>query len=241
MVLLGGALEAPAGRKLSSIEPLMQQEQDYLRMALARLLAVGPELVVVERSVARWVQEELLARGVTLVLNIKHDLMERLARCMGTRVVQSVEALTPAYIGTCKEFRVEGSAPVGPPLAATPTAPIPGFMSPGGPLAAAAAASVTGMNAPAGAAAAAGAASAPARSIMSFVCASPVGATILLRGASAEQLVRVKRVARFAVLAAYQGRLEACFLADQMAAAIAAAGDEREWPRLCVQGSSLLC
>lgn len=41
---------------------------------------------MVERSVARSAQEELLARGISLVQHTKPELLERLGRCMGVKV-----------------------------------------------------------------------------------------------------------------------------------------------------------
>lgn len=45
-----------------------------------------PDVLLVERSVARAAQEELLARGISLVHHTKPELLERLARCMGVKV-----------------------------------------------------------------------------------------------------------------------------------------------------------
>lgn len=43
-------------------------------------------MLLVERSVARAAQEELLNRGISLVHHTKPELLERLARCMGVKV-----------------------------------------------------------------------------------------------------------------------------------------------------------
>lgn len=43
-------------------------------------------MLLVERSVARAAQEELLNRGISLVHHAKPELLERLARCMGVKV-----------------------------------------------------------------------------------------------------------------------------------------------------------
>jgi hypothetical protein len=45
-----------------------------------------PDVLLVERSVARAAQEELLNRGISLVHHTKPELLERLARCMGVKV-----------------------------------------------------------------------------------------------------------------------------------------------------------
>lgn len=75
----------------------------------------------------------------------------------------------------------------------------------------------------AAAAVAGGGGSGGPRALMRFRgCPRPLGATILLRGSDAGELRRVKRVASFAIYAAYWGLLESALLADQLAAAAAA-------------------
>ena len=59
VALLGGALEysraaaGSAGSKLSSFEQLMEQEHEYLRSCVERLTSLRPDVLLVERSVAR--------------------------------------------------------------------------------------------------------------------------------------------------------------------------------------------
>jgi hypothetical protein len=62
------------------------QEREHLRVAVARLAAARPDVLLVERSVARAAQEELLARGVSLVQHVKPELLERVARATGAKV-----------------------------------------------------------------------------------------------------------------------------------------------------------
>lgn len=62
------------------------QEQAFLAAAVERIASFSPDVVVVERSVARYAQELLLDRGVALVLNVKRDLLERIARCTDAEV-----------------------------------------------------------------------------------------------------------------------------------------------------------
>lgn len=55
-----------------------------------------------------------------------------------------------------------------------------------------------------------------------------LGCTILLHGGSLQQLVRVKRVVKFAVLAAWHQRLETAYLADALAPAFFSGGLDGE-------------
>jgi 1-phosphatidylinositol-3-phosphate 5-kinase len=243
------------------------QEREHLRVAVARLASARPDLLLVERSVARAAQEELLARGISLVQHIKPELLERIARATGAKVrrlgggrrrpwgskrrarglpptaaaagpqlllrstaranflnrrhrtptphpqiVPSVEELDEGVTGACRQFRIE---PLAAPAPAAAAAPPP--------------ASSTAAR-PAPAAAAAG-------TLMVFDgCPRPLGCTVLLRGDSAAELTKVKRVAKLAVLAAYHSVLEGAFLAEELGLALAAlapaggcAGEGHAW------------
>jgi hypothetical protein len=57
-----------------------------LDAAMRSLFCCRPDVLLVERSVARAAQEELLNRGISLVHHTKPELLERLARCMGVKV-----------------------------------------------------------------------------------------------------------------------------------------------------------
>eukprot|EP00887_Chlorella_sp_A99_P005551 scaffold1.g5551.t1 len=266
VMVLGGSLEfsrsggagAPSASKLSSFDALMDQEAEYLRGCVERIAALHPDVLLVERSVARSAQELLLEKNISLVLGIKPELLQRIACCIQAEVAPSVDQLSTQCVGTCKEFEVESWHPmpttssmnllggVAAGAAAGSAAASPAGASHGGgatpitdasepgeaPLttagsfdllgpAAAPAALAAAPAALAGAAAARLAPAAPGpRPLMVFSgCPRPLGAAILLRGADAAQLAPLKRVAGFAAYAAYWGRLEAAFLADQLLAA----------------------
>ena len=53
---------------------------------MARAAAVRPDVLLVEQSVARAAQEELLARGISLVQHTKVELLDRISRCTGAKV-----------------------------------------------------------------------------------------------------------------------------------------------------------
>lgn len=92
--------------KLLSLEPVMLQENDYLGHTVARITALGPDIVLVHRSVSRLAQDRLRECGVTLVLNVKLSILERVARCTDANIVDTVDAhISARYrLGTCKKF-----------------------------------------------------------------------------------------------------------------------------------------
>ncbi|KAL5698578.1 1-phosphatidylinositol-3-phosphate 5-kinase [Ranunculus cassubicifolius] len=107
-LVLGGALEYQrVTNHLSSFDTLLQQEMDHLKMAVAKIDAHHPNVLLVEKSVSRFAQDYLLAKDISLVLNIKRPLLERIARCTGAQIVPSIDHLSSQKLGYCDIFHVE--------------------------------------------------------------------------------------------------------------------------------------
>ncbi|XVF86982.1 hypothetical protein PTKIN_Ptkin18bG0084200 [Pterospermum kingtungense] len=108
LLILGGALEYQrVSNVLSSFDSLLQQEMDYLKMAVAKIHAHQPNILLVEKSVSRFAQEYLLEKDISLVLNIKRPLLERIARCTGAQIIPSIDHLISPKLGHCEKFHVE--------------------------------------------------------------------------------------------------------------------------------------
>ncbi|KAL4560117.1 hypothetical protein LXL04_032266 [Taraxacum kok-saghyz] len=178
-MILGGALEYQrVSNLLSSFDTLLQQEMDHLKMAVAKIDAHQPDVLLVEKSVSRYAQEYLLAKDISLVLNIKRPLLERIARCTGAQIVPSIDHLSSQKLGYCDLFHVEKF------VEEHGTAGQPGKKA--------------------------------LKTLMYFEgCPKPFGCTILLRGASGDELKKVKHVVQYGVFAAYHLALETSFLADE--------------------------
>ncbi|KAF3682606.1 1-phosphatidylinositol-3-phosphate 5-kinase FAB1B [Capsicum annuum] len=84
-----------------------KKEMDHLKMAVAKIDAHHPNILLVEKSVSRFAQEYLLAKDIALVLNVKRPLLERIARCTGAQVVPSIDNLTMPKLGYCESFHVD--------------------------------------------------------------------------------------------------------------------------------------
>ena len=70
-------------------------------------MALGPDVVLVERSVARKAQDELLERGISLTLNMKRPVLDFIARCTGAEVGGSC-ALIGSAISTHWSVSIPG-------------------------------------------------------------------------------------------------------------------------------------
>jgi len=83
------------------------QENDHLKMIISKIEALRPNVLLVEKTVASCAQEYLLAKEISLVLNVKKPLMERIARCTGALITPSVDNLSKARLGHCELFRLD--------------------------------------------------------------------------------------------------------------------------------------
>ncbi|KAK4877008.1 hypothetical protein RN001_009514 [Aquatica leii] len=91
--------------RLMSLEPILMQEHEYLRNVVARIIALQPDVILVQRNVSRLAQDLLRDQGMTLVLNVKQNVLERLARCTQADLVTSMDAhIGRPRLGICKSF-----------------------------------------------------------------------------------------------------------------------------------------
>ncbi|XP_066582542.1 1-phosphatidylinositol 3-phosphate 5-kinase isoform X2 [Prorops nasuta] len=173
LLLQCGVMYQRVEGKLLSLEPVMLQENEFLGHTVARITELGPDVVLVHRSVSRLAQDRLRECGVTLVLNVKLSVLERVARCTGANIVNTIDAHISAryMLGTCKKFYLRN------------------FPS-----------DRNGV-----------------KTLMYFEgCNYPhLGSTILLRGASHQELKKVKNVTSMMIFAGYSWRLEKSFLMDE--------------------------
>lgn len=99
-----------AGR-LSSLDTLLEQEKSYMSILVEKISALEPDVIFVEKTVSRYAQELLRERNVAIVLNVKPDLLERIARHTGAALLTSVDHVDKAdrdqVIGTCRTFQVK--------------------------------------------------------------------------------------------------------------------------------------
>ncbi|XP_066249810.1 1-phosphatidylinositol 3-phosphate 5-kinase isoform X1 [Euwallacea similis] len=91
--------------RLMSLEPVLMQEQEYLRQLVTRISALRPDIVLVQKNISRLAQDMLRKHKITLVHNVKRSILERLARCTEADIVASVDAhIGIPKLGTCKRF-----------------------------------------------------------------------------------------------------------------------------------------
>ncbi|XP_038047871.1 1-phosphatidylinositol 3-phosphate 5-kinase-like [Patiria miniata] len=94
--------------KFSSIDPIVLQEHEYLKNCVLRIASLKPDILIVEKTVARLAQMFLLHSGITLVLNVKSSVMDRLSRCTEVSVIRSIDQVNQTTpMGHCLMFRLQ--------------------------------------------------------------------------------------------------------------------------------------
>jgi len=64
--------------------PLIQ-EKEHLKMVVGKIESRRPNVVLVEKSASSSAQE-LFSKDISLVLNVKRPLLDRISRCTGAQI-----------------------------------------------------------------------------------------------------------------------------------------------------------
>uniref|UniRef100_A0A8D8DEQ4 1-phosphatidylinositol 3-phosphate 5-kinase n=1 Tax=Culex pipiens TaxID=7175 RepID=A0A8D8DEQ4_CULPI len=94
--------------KFVSFDTLMLQERDYLKNKVTKILSLGPNIVLVHKNVAGIAQDMLRGNGITLVLDVKLCVMERISRCLECDILTSIDSnVGQPKLGTCDKFHIK--------------------------------------------------------------------------------------------------------------------------------------
>ncbi|XP_061463815.1 1-phosphatidylinositol 3-phosphate 5-kinase isoform X3 [Rhineura floridana] len=94
--------------KFTCIDPIVLQEREFLKNYVQRIVDVRPTLVLVEKTVSRIAQDMLLEHGITLVINVKPHVLDRVSRMTQGDVLMSMDQLlTKPHLGTCHKFFIQ--------------------------------------------------------------------------------------------------------------------------------------
>ncbi|OWZ16242.1 Phosphatidylinositol-3-phosphate 5-kinase [Phytophthora megakarya] len=103
--------------RMSSLDTLLEQEKSYMAILVDKISALEPDVIFVEKTVSRHAQELLRERRISIVLNVKSEMLHRIARHTNAEVLTSVDHVDKAnpakVIGSCRSFLVK-SIPVVP-------------------------------------------------------------------------------------------------------------------------------
>ncbi|EKC97624.1 1-phosphatidylinositol-3-phosphate 5-kinase [Trichosporon asahii var. asahii CBS 8904] len=91
-----------------SLDPIMKQERDYLRLLTKRIIDLRPHIVLAERFVSRIALDYLYQANIVVARGVKYSAVHQVARCTHADIIASMDrlALEPR-LGRCAEFRVQ--------------------------------------------------------------------------------------------------------------------------------------
>ena len=94
--------------QLMSLEPVMAQEEEYLRNLVARMMSLRPTLVFAEKSISGLALQFLLEHHVAVAYNVKSSVIAVLSALTGADIISSVDRLAfQPRVGKCELFEVK--------------------------------------------------------------------------------------------------------------------------------------
>lgn len=85
---------------------MYSQEKSNLKTIGDMIENCHPNVILVEKSVSRDIQESILAKGMTLVFDMKLHRLDRVARCIGSPI-SSTELSFGQKLRQCESFYIE--------------------------------------------------------------------------------------------------------------------------------------
>ncbi|CAI5455621.1 unnamed protein product [Caenorhabditis angaria] len=106
IIIVGGSIEYErVANKLSSIEPIIVQEEKFLEKQIERISAKRASLVLVEGGVSRLAAQLLIQKNIKVAVNIKTNALQRIARTTNADILSNSDAqLVDQKLGFCPEF-----------------------------------------------------------------------------------------------------------------------------------------
>lgn len=92
-----------------SLDPVLAQEREYLRNLVKRIVALSPQVLLVQKNVAGLALELLAEANIAVAYNVKPSVLSAVSRCTQTKLITSVDKLNidPSHVGRCASFDVK--------------------------------------------------------------------------------------------------------------------------------------
>ncbi|KAI1178981.1 hypothetical protein F4777DRAFT_535185 [Nemania sp. FL0916] len=92
-----------------SLQPVIEQEKEFLRQLVNRIIALRPQLLLTEKSVSGIALQFLSEAKIAVAYNVKPSVLSAVSRCLETEIISSVDmlALPPTQFQTGKSTGFE--------------------------------------------------------------------------------------------------------------------------------------
>lgn len=90
-----------------SLQPVIEQEKEFLRVVVQRITNLRPQVLLAEKGVSGVALQYLSDANISVAYNVKHTVIEAVARCAETEIISSLDMLAlPVHVGKCSAFEV---------------------------------------------------------------------------------------------------------------------------------------
>lgn len=91
-----------------SLQPVIEQEKQYLRMVVSRIANLRPHVLLANKSISGVALQYLSEAGIAVVYNVKVAVIEAVSRCAKADIIESLDMLVlPTQVGVAGGFEVK--------------------------------------------------------------------------------------------------------------------------------------
>ncbi|KAI1209219.1 uncharacterized protein F4807DRAFT_427631 [Annulohypoxylon truncatum] len=96
-------------QQFMSLQPVIEQEREFLKQLVNRITALRPQLLLAEKSVSGLALQFLSDAKISVAYNVKPSVLSAVSRCLETEIISSVDmlALPPHQFQTGKSTSYE--------------------------------------------------------------------------------------------------------------------------------------
>jgi 1-phosphatidylinositol-3-phosphate 5-kinase len=95
-------------QQFMSLQPVIEQEKEFLRVVVNRIVKLEPQVLLAEKSVSGMALEMLSAANIAVAYNVKLSVIEAVSRCAEADIISSLDMLAlPTQVGFCEGFEVK--------------------------------------------------------------------------------------------------------------------------------------
>ncbi|GFP60036.1 1-phosphatidylinositol 3-phosphate 5-kinase fab1 [Trichoderma asperellum] len=92
-------------QQFMSLEPVIAQEKEFLRIVVQRIAQLKPHVVLAEKTISGLALQYLSDANIAVAFNVKRSVIAAVARCTETKIIESFDMLE-AQVGRCSAFEV---------------------------------------------------------------------------------------------------------------------------------------
>lgn len=105
IMLLNFPLEYQRPGQYISMDSLMAQEADYVRIVVKRIKQCAPSIIVSTKPITHRALRAFIDMNITVIYGAKKSTINALSRLSGAEVCTSVERFSTSMLGTCSGYK----------------------------------------------------------------------------------------------------------------------------------------